>query len=1038
MKKLLLCVMFLTMATLAFGQGSRYESVASTVNTVGGVTNVQVVLPGSSVRVCTFGAVGTPCSPLAQLCTDITCSSLSGANPFTADTVGNIGFYAKPGKYTYQVSFSNVVTGTFDITLGPDAMADTEIPGNWQFKGRPKFFLGVDDPGVLFANLGTPVNGRRVYCTDCAQTNPCAGSGTGASAQTVNGVWQCAAGGGGGGGGTPGGANKEIQVNNAGAFGGTEGNTYDSTTKRVSTAVQDNVVTVSAKFNFDACASGCTYTISPTTLTAGANTVTITPVPWGVNGSNSIHYLEIPANGSDGIEWVKLTGGTAVSGASSGTITFTSQYNHSAGYHIKSASTGVQEANYMLTQPTGKLKLDPDINYECRAPIFLTVSDTALDGQYAIFNHNSFSSCIVMGNQTSLWGVSSGTTSISVQNIDFRPSGDNFWNVLPTGTLDGTQPTGTVTIPTCPNGFYAAVPDQLLWLNGAGNDGSNDMVPTTAFGVGEFVMTTAGGTCKPGVSNGTVNLRQATPGVVNISNHAAGYSLSNNVGPYLEDAVVSGGHMVDIRGATSGTNPTTRFQGSVIQVDNDQACFMDSLNISGGHVVREDPDFWFGAGIFAPGPFATNAAVCWIAGANISNPTSCIRWYAGNDLSWVGGVCQNFQMGGVIIGQKRGGFGKYTLGPGIHFENGSAAPIFPGTTSLGNPSIMVVGASNKPVEAYGEIGGTFSSNSASYPRFSAIAGATQTQHYYLIAHNNTLTGCTSGGDCMSAPIYIGQSWNNDTSADPVPVSFIGWGSGTVVAPTPNPSSYDLLRVTDTTQAAFYGANSPDTPQGTGNFAIATGLTPATICNNRNLCTITDNVGPTASSYTVSVVKQTSNKRYYPLMHLLPGIVSISAQGLANATTPHALYRGTPTCLNSVEFQGPFTAGEFNRKSGGSENDVYGCPHILAPVISKGGSMFCYSANGTCNGSTNGVGATQGVVSIAAAATTVTVTTRNILPWSQVVVTESPNRAAYLGLTCNTTTGRIYTVSNVVPYVSFTITASAAPVTNPACLEYEIR
>lgn len=49
----------------------------------------------------------------------------------------------------------------------------------------------------LFANLATPANGSVRYCSDCQATSPCASGGTGAFANRVNGVWNCAAGGGG-------------------------------------------------------------------------------------------------------------------------------------------------------------------------------------------------------------------------------------------------------------------------------------------------------------------------------------------------------------------------------------------------------------------------------------------------------------------------------------------------------------------------------------------------------------------------------------------------------------------------------------------------------------------------------------------------------------------------------------------------------------------------------------------------------------------------------------------------------------------------
>ena len=48
-----------------------------------------------------------------------------------------------------------------------------------------------------FANLGSGANGTILYCSDCAQTTPCAGGGSGAVASYVNGAWSCGTAGGG-------------------------------------------------------------------------------------------------------------------------------------------------------------------------------------------------------------------------------------------------------------------------------------------------------------------------------------------------------------------------------------------------------------------------------------------------------------------------------------------------------------------------------------------------------------------------------------------------------------------------------------------------------------------------------------------------------------------------------------------------------------------------------------------------------------------------------------------------------------------------
>lgn len=65
-----------------------------------------------------------------------------------------------------------------------------------------------------FASLGAPTNGSVRYCTDCAATSPCTGSGTGAMASRVNGAWNCS----GGGGGVPAGSTNDVQKNGGGVF----------------------------------------------------------------------------------------------------------------------------------------------------------------------------------------------------------------------------------------------------------------------------------------------------------------------------------------------------------------------------------------------------------------------------------------------------------------------------------------------------------------------------------------------------------------------------------------------------------------------------------------------------------------------------------------------------------------------------------------------------------------------------------------------------------------------------------------------------
>ncbi len=92
---------------------------------------------------------------------------------------------------------------------------------------------------------------------------------------------------------------------------------------------------------------------------------------------------------------------------------------------------------------------------------------------------------------------------------------------------------------------------------------------------------------------------------------------------------------------------------------------------------------------------------------------------------------------------------------------------------------------------------------------------------------------------------------------------------------------------------------------------------------------------------------------------------------------------------------------------------------------------CISAGGTCGA------APSGYVTIAAAATTVTVATTKVTANSQITITEDQSLGTALSVTCNTGTIRTYYVTTRTAGTNFVITTSAMPVTNPACLSYSI-
>jgi hypothetical protein len=121
-------------------------------------------------------------------------------------------------------------------------------------------------------------------------------------------------------------------------------NALSSEIKAIETALGPNLANVAAdprlistKFIFTPQAPGGA-------LTAGvANVITLSPVPAGVNGNDTNHYLYI-SGGTGTAEPVLIAGGTAVSGAASGTVIVTPANAHSGAWTIQSATAGIQEA----------------------------------------------------------------------------------------------------------------------------------------------------------------------------------------------------------------------------------------------------------------------------------------------------------------------------------------------------------------------------------------------------------------------------------------------------------------------------------------------------------------------------------------------------------------------------------------------------------------------------------------------------------------------------------------------------------------------
>ena len=138
-----------------------------------------------------------------------------------------------------------------------------------------------------------------------------------------------------------------------------------------------------------------------TALQAGANTLTLTPCPRGVNGTDLWHYLFISRTGTP--EAVLVTGGSCTSRAPSGTIEFTAAYAHPAGYSIGTATDGVQEAvvDAIVPNTNGQISrqvtIDPG-SHIFRARLSIRGTGMTLSSSGATITCAMSDTCIMMGD----------------------------------------------------------------------------------------------------------------------------------------------------------------------------------------------------------------------------------------------------------------------------------------------------------------------------------------------------------------------------------------------------------------------------------------------------------------------------------------------------------------------------------------------------------------------------------------------------------------------------------------------------------------
>ncbi len=137
-------LIILLLATCAFAQNSRFDSVA--VGPKGPISF-------ATVAVCTQPAITTtqPCSPKANLCSSLSDDICTSPNPLTSDSLGNYHFYIKQAQSPFTVLIYGPRVAS-PLVL-PDQSAGVSTGSITKFT-HPGVFGGTNYQSYLSSNIG--------------------------------------------------------------------------------------------------------------------------------------------------------------------------------------------------------------------------------------------------------------------------------------------------------------------------------------------------------------------------------------------------------------------------------------------------------------------------------------------------------------------------------------------------------------------------------------------------------------------------------------------------------------------------------------------------------------------------------------------------------------------------------------------------------------------------------------------------------------------------------------------------------------------
>jgi hypothetical protein len=530
--------------------------------------------------------------------------------------------------------------------------------------------------------------------------------------------------------------------------------------------------------------------------TPGSATIHLSPCPLGLDTASSSNYYsyKVYISGKGTPEAVPVTGGSCVPGTSSGTITVTTAYAHSAGYTVGSASTGIQEAWNdawvndislgVSAQTAPYVKLASNQQYNVYASVYLRGRGGMLDGAGALIACSTRDRCIYIG-------TTQGHPYVHHQKL-YNLSGTSTMSIDGVQVSSVSAASGTYTVATAsahPFVVGDTVDCEYYTQNAAQHWSSpvltvpNSTTFTVTFGTSSFAAS----------SN--------TFGFCNVLNAF----IENN-----SDHVL----VQDINVFQSNPGGMGYFTYGIVD-DNDQQFIIERAANRSSLVLDSSANWPIGA-FFYERTDQGNAGIMYIHNTELTG-VNCATG-GGNGLVITDTVCQGFPTYGV---RYFGGLQPAT------FQN-----IYQESTGATTNPLYGYPAQNGFVVQGGtgtKILGTFPLNGYT-PVFASGGGAAAERSYFVVPRSTTLG---------YGPMLFAGSAEPTSGSVSIPVvwpsvefqSSAGQSLGTL--------TWDVLVTTGT---------SATPPSGTGSYAIATNISGT--CGANGMCKFTDTQAAPAS-YTVA-------------------------------------------------------------------------------------------------------------------------------------------------------------------------------------------